>query len=33
MITKKEFTEIKHSATRQGKEIFLSTGKFAPHSE
>lgn len=33
MITKKEFTEIKHSATRQGKEIHLSTGKFAPHSE
>jgi len=33
MITKKEFTEILHKADRQGKEITLSTGKFAPHSE
>ncbi len=33
MITKKEFNEIKHTVTWQGKEISLSTGKFAPHSE
>lgn len=33
MITEKKFNEILHKADRQGKEITLSTGKFAPHSE
>lgn len=33
MITKKEFTEVKQTSTWQGKDITLSTGKFAPHSE
>lgn len=33
MITKKEFTEHSLTSKRQGKDITLSTGKLAPHSE
>ena len=33
MITKKHFTEITHTALRQGKNISFATGKLAPHSD